>query len=116
MAQLQTQEKFNGLDDTATLKGPPDAYYFTPKVIGGGGDPMDVLLRQPAKTGSGIAYVEMGFGKKGKEGFDEWSAELMGGTPAAESAMAKAKILASIGGVDPAEGAGGVRISSIHLN
>jgi inorganic pyrophosphatase len=50
-AQLQTQEKFNGMDDTATLKGPPDAFYFTPQVVGGDGDPMDILLRQPAKVG-----------------------------------------------------------------
>jgi hypothetical protein len=62
-------------------------------------------LTHYAKLGSGVAYVEMGLGKRGKEGFDEWAAELMGGTQESESTMAKAKILASIGGLDAEGGA-----------
>ena len=117
-AQLQTQEKFNGLDDTATLKGPPDAYYFAPSVISGGsgggsGNPSDVLLSTPVKTGSGIAYVEMNFG--GDFDFDEWSKQMMGGTPSSEEMLAKSKILASVGGVDPNPSAMGKRGGVLHF-
>ena len=100
-AQLQTQEKFNGLDDTATLKGPPDAFYFTPSVIAdatGGAHGVDVLLKTPAKVGSGVAYVETGLGSAGRGSFDAWASDVLGGSASSEAANGKAKILASVGG------------------
>ena len=66
-----------------------------------------MLLSTPVKTGSGIAYVEMNFG--GDFDFDEWSKQMMGGTPSSEEMLAKSKILRSVGGVDPNPSAMGKR-------
>lgn len=114
-AQLQTQEKFNGLDDTATLKGPPDAFYFTPSVIAdatGGARGVDVLLKTPAKVGSGVAYVEMGLGSAGRGSFGAWASDVLGGSASSEAANGKAKILASVGGASV--GGAGDRAAALH--